>query len=77
MPEPGLLEILIRCQGLRSPSGRSAQFVRSIGAHCDTPLYVYVVPFVEDQALVFLKTIIPSRKATKRYLGKEPDDHEA
>jgi len=37
--------------------------------------YVYLVPFVED-ALVFLKTIIPSRKATKRYLGKEPKDHE-
>jgi len=33
--------------------------------------YVYLVPFVEDDRLVFLKTIIPSRKATKRYLGKE------
>ena len=39
--------------------------------------YVYLVPFVEDERLVFLKTIIPSRKATKQYLGKEPDDHEA
>ena len=38
--------------------------------------YVYVVPFVEDEKLVFLKTIMPSRKATKQYLGKEPD-HEA
>jgi hypothetical protein len=38
--------------------------------------YVYLVPFVEDDALVFLKTIIPSRKATKQYLGEEPDDHE-
>jgi len=39
--------------------------------------YVYLVPFVEDEATVFLKTIIPSRKATKQYLGEEPDDHEA
>lgn len=39
--------------------------------------YVYLVPFVEDEKLVFLKTIIPSRKATKQYLGKEPEDHEA
>ncbi len=39
--------------------------------------YVYLVPFVEDEKLVFLKTIIPSRKATKEYLGKEPEDHEA
>jgi uncharacterized DUF497 family protein len=39
--------------------------------------YVYLVPFVEDEKLIFLKTIIPSRKATKEYLGQEPEDHEA
>jgi hypothetical protein len=27
--------------------------------------YVYLVPFVEDEHTVFLKTIIPSRKATR------------
>jgi uncharacterized DUF497 family protein len=37
--------------------------------------YVYLVPFVEDAHTVFLKTIIPSRKATKEYLGEE-SDHE-
>ena len=31
--------------------------------------YVYIVPFVEDNEIVFLKTIIPSRKMTKKYLG--------
>jgi hypothetical protein len=36
--------------------------------------YVYLVPFVEDEQTVFLKTIIPSRKATKQYLGEESDD---
>jgi uncharacterized DUF497 family protein len=30
--------------------------------------YAYLVPFVEDKEKVFLKTIIPSRKATKRYV---------
>jgi uncharacterized DUF497 family protein len=30
--------------------------------------YVYLVPFVETDDQVFLKTIIPSRKATKKYL---------
>ena len=35
--------------------------------------YVYLVPFVEDEHTVFLKTIIPSRKATKQYLGEESD----
>ena len=30
--------------------------------------YVYLVPFVESEDKIFLKTIIPSRKATKLYL---------
>jgi len=31
--------------------------------------YVYLVPYVENRKEIFLKTIIPSRKATKMYLG--------
>jgi len=31
--------------------------------------YAYLVPFVETEERVFLKTVIPSRKMTKRYLG--------
>lgn len=30
--------------------------------------YVYLVPFVENENEIFLKTIIPSRKFTKKYL---------
>ena len=33
--------------------------------------YAYLVPFVEEEKTVFLKTIIPSRKMTKKYLGGE------
>ena len=33
--------------------------------------YVYLVPFVESETDIFLKTIIPSRKATKDYFGKD------
>ncbi len=33
--------------------------------------YVYVVPFVEDEVKIFLKTIYPSRKLTKQYLKGE------
>jgi uncharacterized DUF497 family protein len=33
--------------------------------------YAYLVPFVETEKEVVLKTIIPSRKATKRYLQGE------
>jgi len=35
--------------------------------------YVYLVPFVETEEGIFLKTIIPSRKATKKYLGETND----
>ncbi|MEQ9825590.1 MAG: BrnT family toxin [Puniceicoccaceae bacterium] len=30
--------------------------------------YIYLVPFVQSGRKMFLKTIIPSRKATKKYL---------
>ncbi len=35
----------------------------------DVDGYAYLVPFVIDQNEIFLKTIIPSRKATRKYLG--------
>jgi hypothetical protein len=34
--------------------------------------YVYLVPFVENNTTVFMKTIIPSRKATRKYLKGRP-----
>jgi len=33
--------------------------------------YAFLVPFTEDNEKVFLKTIIPSRKATKKYIIKK------
>jgi uncharacterized DUF497 family protein len=36
--------------------------------------YAYLVPFVEEDDHFFLKTIIPSRKATRDFISKEPDD---
>ena len=32
--------------------------------------YIYLVPFVETSEGLFLKTIIPSRKATKKFGGR-------
>jgi hypothetical protein len=32
--------------------------------------YIYYIPFVENEEKFFLKTIIPSRKALKKYLNK-------
>ena len=32
--------------------------------------YAYLVPFIETDNEIYLKTIIPSRKATKKYLEK-------
>ena len=31
--------------------------------------YVYSVPYIEDDEKIFLKTIIPNSKATKKYWG--------
>ena len=36
--------------------------------------YAYAVPFVEADEHVFLKTIIPSRRLTRRYLRKGSHD---
>jgi hypothetical protein len=32
--------------------------------------YVYLVPFVKEPQFYFLKTVIPSRKATRNYLHR-------
>ena len=32
--------------------------------------YIYLVPYVEEQDFYFLKTVIPSRKATRDYLQR-------
>lgn len=36
--------------------------------------YAYLVPYVENEEELFLKTIIPSRKATQRYPGEKYED---
>lgn len=38
--------------------------------------YVYLVPVVEESDYFFLKTIIPSRKATRDYLNQGESDAE-
>lgn len=47
----------------------------------ETPLllnidnYVYAVPFVyENDSTIFLKTIFPTRKSTKKYLQEKLDE---
>lgn len=32
--------------------------------------YIYLIPYIKNDDEIFLKTIIPSRKATKLYLEK-------
>ena len=38
--------------------------------------YAYLVPFVESDSEVFLKTVIPSRKATRQYLKVDDDEQD-
>lgn len=58
--EGGLLAIVKHPNNKRYPNQRV--FIVSIHN------YAYLVPFVEDEEKIFLKTIIPSRKATKKYI---------
>jgi uncharacterized DUF497 family protein len=55
-----ILDVLEHPDQERYPSQRI--FVVKLGD------YAYLVPFVESEDLIFLKTIIPSRKATRAYL---------
>ena len=38
--------------------------------------YAYLIPFIENKEEIFLKTIIPSRKATRNYLLKAGEENE-
>ena len=38
--------------------------------------YAYLVPFVDEEDYFFLKTVIPSRKATRDYLNQGETDDE-
>jgi uncharacterized DUF497 family protein len=64
----GLLDILAHPNQTKYP--RQRVFVVA----CDS--YAYLVPFVEEPDYFFLKTIIPSRKATRDYLNQGETDAE-
>lgn len=61
--EGKLLDILVHSNPTKYPNQR-IYVVELIG-------YVHLVPFVEDDIKIFLKTIYPSRKLTKHYLKGE------
>ncbi|MHB1077407.1 BrnT family toxin [Thiobacillus sp.] len=64
----GLLDILAH------PNPEKYPRQRVLVVACDG--YAYLVPFVEEEAYYFLKTIIPSRKATRDYLNQGETDAE-
>lgn len=62
----GLLDILAHPNQVRYPRQRI------LVVACDS--YAYLVPFVEEEDYYFLKTVIPSRKATRDYLNQGEAD---
>ena len=52
----------------------AAKYPRQRMMVVDVAGYAHLVPFVEEDDHLFLKTIIPSRKATRDFLPKESDD---
>jgi uncharacterized DUF497 family protein len=65
----GLLDILSHPNAARYPRQR----VLVVAAD----QYACLVPFVEEDDYLFLKTIIPSRKATREYLHRGDADDQA
>lgn len=64
----GLLDILAHPNQTKYPGQRILVIA------CDN--YVYLLPFVEEEEYFFLKTVIPSRKATRDYLNQGDTDAE-
>ncbi|RYH31836.1 MAG: DUF4258 domain-containing protein [Alcaligenaceae bacterium] len=58
----GLLDVLVHPNPSKYPN-QKVLVVASDG-------YAYLVPFVEQEDHFFLKTVIPSRKATRDYLNQ-------
>ena len=64
----GLLDILTHPNQAKYPKQRI------LVVSCDN--YAYLVPFIEEEDYFFLKTVIPSRKATRDYLNQGEADAE-
>lgn len=60
MSHGALLDVVVHPKGEQYPNQRI--FILRIRG------YAYLVPFVETEKEIFLKTIIPSRIATRKYL---------
>jgi uncharacterized DUF497 family protein len=62
----GLLDVV--------PHPNQAKYPRQKIMVVEVAGYAFLVPFVEEVVHYFLKTIIPSRKATRDFITKESDD---
>jgi len=63
-----IIEILIGEQFLAITKNPSKNFPNQKFYIIEFKNYIYYIPFVEDNKNVYLETIIPSRKALKKYL---------
>jgi len=64
--EGGLMDVLVHPNQKRYPG----QVVLVVGHRG----YTYLVPSVEEDEYYFLKTIVPSRKATRDYMSMDDPD---
>ena len=62
----GLLDVLVHPNAKKYPNQQVLVVARDG--------YVYLVPMVEEEDYFFLKTVIPSRKATRDYLNAGATD---
>lgn len=65
MEADGLMDVLVHPNRGKYPNQRVLVVVLDG--------YAWLVPFVDETEFYFLKTVIPSRTATRDYLGSNPD----
>lgn len=65
------VDVIIRGKTIDVISNPSANFPAQEIYVIEINQYIYYIPFVEDKEKIFLKTIIPSRKLTRKYILKE------
>ncbi len=54
---------------LNAPHHNSSKYPHQYIYVVEVDNYCYMVPYVKNSKNIFLKTIIPSRKMTKKFLG--------
>lgn len=63
-----VVDVMIQGKTIDVVSNPSINFPVQKAYIVEVNQYIYYIPFIEEKEKIFLKTIIPSRKLTKKYI---------